>query len=175
MKEPIYEGKPLASKIIDPKDVTEQLMHKWVKDFDNWEYCDCFCMQLFSSTAHAEKMIHTWANAQAEFVKRAAFATMASLCMEDKKSGNEKFLPYFKLIKIAATDERIYVKKAVNWALRGLGKRNTDLQEYAIAFAEELLEINNKSAQWIAKDALKELQGENCRLSQYPRSLYNKK
>lgn len=170
----IYEAKILASKIINPKDVTEKQMDTWVKQFDNWEYCDSFCMQLFSSTPYAPKKIADWATSEKEFIKRAAFATIASLCMEDKKSDNEKFIPYFSLIEKAATDDRLYVKKAVNWALRGLGKRNTDLHEMAIALSEELLEFDNKAAQWIAKDALRELQSEKIRIAQYPRSKYER-
>jgi 3-methyladenine DNA glycosylase AlkD len=170
----IYEAKLLAAKIINPKDVTQKQMDTWVLDFDNWEYCDTFCMQVFSATAFAEQKIMQWSASKYEFVKRAAFATLASLCMEDKLSVNAKFIPYFQLIKDAATDERLYVKKAVNWALRGLGKRNIDMHKLAIAAAEDILLMDNKAAKWIAKDALTEFNKENMRLSQYPRSVYKK-
>jgi len=168
----IYEGRLLCSKIFKPKDVTELLMEKWVKTFENWEICDSFCMGLFSKCKFALPKIIEWSERSPEFEKRSAFAILASYCMADKKSGNELFEQFFPIIKREANDERLYVKKAVNWALRNIGKRNIDLNIRAIYTANEILKIDSKSAKWIAKDALKELQKEGVRMSNYPRDTY---
>jgi len=170
----IYEGRLLCSKMFKPKDVTEQLMEKWVKTFENWEICDSFSMGLFSKSKFALAKILEWTEREPEFEKRAGFAIMAAYCMADKKSGNELFEQFFPIIKRAANDERLYVKKAVNWALRNIGKRNIDLNEMAIDVANEILKFESKSAKWIAKDALKELQKDGVRMSNYPREKYKK-
>jgi len=170
----IYEGRLLCSKMFKPKDVTEPLMEKWVKTFENWEICDSFCMGLFSKSKFALTKILEWTERKPEFERRAGFATMAAYCMADKKSDNELFEQFFPIIKRAATDERLYVKKAVNWALRNIGKRNIDLNEMAIDVANEILKFESKPAKWIAKDALKELQKEGVRMSNYPREKYKK-
>ncbi len=164
----IYEGRLLCSKMFKPKDVTEQLMEKWVKTFENWEICDSFSMGLFSKSKFARTKIVEWTEREPEFEKRAGFATLASYCMADKKSENELFEQFFPIIKREANDERLYVKKAVNWALRNIGKRNIDLNEKAIDVANEILKFERKSAKWIAKNALKELQKDGVRLSNYP-------
>ncbi len=168
----IYEGRLLCSKIFKPKDVTEPLMEKWVKTFENWEICDSFSMGLFSKSKYAVTKIMEWTERAAEYEKRAGFATLASYCMADKASGNELFEQFFPIIKREANDDRQYVKKAVNWALRNIGKRNIDLNKKAIQVAYEILEFENKSAKWIAKNALTELQKENIRMSDYPRAVY---
>lgn len=168
----IYEGRLLCSKMFKPKDVTEALMEKWVKTFENWEVCDSFCMGLFSKSKFALAKILEWTEREPEFEKRAGFAIMAAYCMADKKSGNELFEQFFPIIKREANDERLYVKKAVNWSLRNIGKRNTDLNEKAIDVASEILKFDGKSAKWIAKDALKELQKDGVRMSDYPRAIY---
>ena len=165
----IYEGRLLCSKMFKPKDVTEQLMEKWVQTFENWEICDSFSMGLFAKSKFALTKIIAWTERKREFEKRAGFATMAAYCMADKKSANELFEQFFPIIKREATDERLYVKKAVNWALRNIGKRNIDLNEKAIDVANEILTFDSKSAKWIAKNALKELQKDGVRLSNYPR------
>ena len=170
----IYEGRLLCSKMFNPKDVTEPLMEKWVKTFENWEVCDSFCMGLFSKSKFALAKILEWTEREPEFEKRAGFAIMAAYCMADKKSENELFEQFFPIIKRAANDERLYVKKAVNWALRNIGKRNIDLNEKAIDVANEILLFESKSAKWIAKDALKELQKDDVRMSNYPREKYKK-
>ncbi len=108
----------------------------------------------------------------AEFEKRAAFSIMAALCMADKYAENGLFKQFLTIIYKNATDERLYVKKAINWALRNIGKRNKDLKESAINCANEILKLNNKSGNWIANDALKELNEENVRCSDYPRHIY---
>lgn len=168
----IYEARLLCSKLFKPKDVTEELMEKWVKTFENWEICDSFCMGLFSKSNFALAKILEWSEREPEFEKRAAFATLASYCMADKTSDNNLFEQFFSIIKREAHDERLYVKKAVNWALRNIGKRNIDLNHKAIEVANDILEFESKSAQWIAKNALAELQKEGIRMSDYPRAIY---
>ena len=168
----IYEARLLCSKLFKPKDITEALMEKWVKTFENWEICDSFCMGLFSKSNFAIAKILEWSERESEFEKRAAFATLASYCMADKTSDNALFEPFFSVIKREANDDRIYVKKAVNWTLRNIGKRNVDLNVRAIEVAHEILEFESKSAQWIAKNAITELQKEGIRMSDYPRAIY---
>jgi len=168
----IYEGRLLCSKMFKPQDVTEPLMEKWVKTFENWEICDSFCMGLFSKSKFALTKILEWTERDSEFEKRAGFAIIASYCMADKISGNELFEQFFPIIKREANDERLYIKKAVNWSLRNIGKRNIDLNTRAIEVAYEILEFESKSAKWIAKNALAELEKGNMRMSDYPRDIY---
>ena len=136
----IYEARILCSKIFNPKDLTESLMEKWVRTFENWEVCDSFSMAVFAKSDLALTKILDWVERKPEFEKRAAFAIMAAYCMADKKSENDLFVQFFPLIKNAATDDRLYVRKAVNWALRSIGKRNVDLKKEAIKVSKELLE-----------------------------------
>lgn len=168
----IYEGRLLCSKMYQPKDVTEELMEKWVKTFENWEICDSFSMGLFSKSKFALAKILEWTTRNPEFEKRAGFTILASYCMADKTSENELFEEFFTVIKRESNDDRVYVKKAVNWGLRNIGKRNCDLHKKAIEVARDLLKFDSKSAQWIAKNALTELQKENIRMSDYPRAKY---
>jgi len=168
----IYECRLLCSKMFDPKDVTEALMEKWVQTFENWEICDSFSMGLFSKSKFAKAKILEWSERNEEFEKRASFATLASYCMANKTSDNKHFEQFLPILIREANDERIYIKKAVNWALRNIGKRNIDLHQKAIDVAHELLGHESKSAKWIAKNALSELQKENIRMSDYPRTIY---
>jgi 3-methyladenine DNA glycosylase AlkD len=168
----IYEGRLLCSKIFNPKDITEELMEKWVTTFENWEITDSFCMGLFKYSTFAIPKIIEWTTREKEFEKRAGFTIMAAYGFANKKAENEVFETFFPIIIREANDNRIYVKKAVNWALRNIGKRNIDLKNHAIEVAKEILRINSKSAIWIAKDALKELQGENLNILDYPRNIY---
>ncbi len=168
----IYEARLLCSKMFNPKEVTEELMEKWVVTFENWEICDSFSMGLFSKSKFALAKILEWTERESEFEKRAGFATLASYCMADKKSGNDLFEQFLPIIKREANDDRQYVKKAVNWALRNIGKRNKDLNKKAIEVAYELLNYKSKSAKWIAKGAIKELEGGNVKMLDYPRNLY---
>ena len=168
----IYECRLLCSKIFDPKDLTNDLIEKWVKTFENWEICDSFCMGLFAKSTFAVPKILEWHQREREFEKRSAFTTMAAYCMADKKASNEVYESFFPLIKSAVHDDRIYVKKAVNWALRNIGKRNVDLNKRAIAVAKEILELDSKSAKWIARDALRELEKDTVKILDYPRSVY---
>lgn len=168
----IYEGRLLCSKIYRHQDITEELMEKWVSTFENWEICDSFSMGLFAKSTYALAKIGEWTKRGPEFEKRAGFAIMAAYCMADKKSGNERFAPFFPMITREADDDRLYVKKAVNWALRNIGKRNIDLNQKAIEVARTLLDDESASAKWIGRNALGELQKEDVRISDYPRSIY---
>ncbi|SEC41909.1 3-methyladenine DNA glycosylase AlkD [Tenacibaculum sp. MAR_2009_124] len=171
----IYEARLLCSKIFRPKNLTEDLMEKWVKTFENWEICDSFCMGVFAKSELALAKILEWTQRKPEFEKRAGFTIMAAYCMADKKSDNELFEQFFPILKREANDERLYVKKAVNWALRNIGKRNVDLNKRAIEVAEDILEFESSSAKWIAKNALTELQKKTKRMSDYPRAIYRNK
>jgi 3-methyladenine DNA glycosylase AlkD len=153
----IAEARFVASMIDDPEQVTEKQMEKWVKDFNSWDVCDQVCMNLFEKTPWAWQKITEWAERKEEFVKRAAFALMACLAWHDKNARDEKFIKLFPVLKQGATDERNFVKKAVNWALRNVGKRNIKLNRAAIKLAEEIKRIDSKKAQWIATDAIREL------------------
>jgi 3-methyladenine DNA glycosylase AlkD len=168
----IYEARLLASKILKPADVTEQQMDLWITQFENWEVCDSYCMGLFSKTEYAFQKIMDWSTRENEFERRAAFATLSSYCMANKKADNGHFELFFPLIINAATDPRLYVKKAVNWALRSLGKRNIDLHKRALEVATEILEFDSKSAKWVASDAIKQLNASRVNILDYPRSIY---
>lgn len=170
----IYEAKILCGKLFPPRKLDLTTAKRFAGSFDNWEICDTFSLKLFCRSTIAILLINIWHSHENEFIKRAAFATIAGLCMADKKSDNSVFSPFFELIELHSTDPRLYVKKGVNWALRGLGKRNQDLKSQAIRCANNILERDNAAAQWIAKDALKELQSANCRMADYPRSIYRK-
>jgi 3-methyladenine DNA glycosylase AlkD len=157
----IHEARILAAFIDDPKLVTESQMESWVKDIDSWDVCDQVCGFLFDKTPYAYDKALEWSKRDEEFVKRAGFALMAWLSIHDKKAPDEKFIPFFAAIKEGARDERNFVKKAVNWALRQTGKkRGKDIYKLAIKTAEELEKSESKSARWIAKDALRELKSE---------------
>lgn len=168
----IYEARLLCSKIFNPENLTEALMDKWTSTFENWEICDSFCMGLFAKSQYAVPKAIEWSQRTREFEKRAGFTIMAAYCMADKTSLNDTFEQFFPIIKGACTDERIYVKKAVNWALRNIGKRNIDLKSKAIEVSEEILKMNDRSAKWIANNALKELKSDTVRMSDYPRKIY---
>jgi len=156
-----HEPRILASMIAEPEKVTEDMMEKWVLDFDSWDVCDQVCMNLFDKTNLATKKAIDWAQREEEFVKRAGFALMASLAFHSKTFDNSTFESFLPYIINALDDNRNFVKKAVNWALRQIGKRNKSLNTIAIETAEFILNNkNSKSAQWIANDALKELKNE---------------
>jgi 3-methyladenine DNA glycosylase AlkD len=156
----IHEARLLAGMVDDPGEVTEEQMERWVSDLDSWDVCDQVCSNLFDKTTIAYKKAHEWSGRNEEFVKRAGFALMAALSVHDKKEGNEKFLEFLPIIKREAIDEKNFVKKAVNWALRQIGKRNIDLNKAAIETANDILKIDSRSARWIASDALRELTDE---------------
>jgi len=168
----IYEARLLCSKIFDPRAITLDLMEEWVITFENWEICDSFCMGFFAKSEHAIAKAVEWSARKPEFEKRAGFAIMAAYGFADKKAGNAVFEQFFPIIERKAGDDRLYVKKAVNWALRNIGKRNADLHAQAIASATRILAQDSKSAAWIAKDALRQLQKPNVNILDYPRAIY---
>jgi 3-methyladenine DNA glycosylase AlkD len=155
-----HETRILACMIDDPEMVTEEQMDSWAMDFHTWDLCDQCCMNLFRKTSFAYKKIFQWSEHEEEFVKRAAFTLIAVLAVHDKKAPDSKFEQFFPLIINESTDNRNYVKKAVNWALRHIGKKNTRLNKKAISIAEKIHDIDSKSARWIASDALRELKSE---------------
>ncbi len=150
----------LASMIDEPEMVTEEQMEKWVLDFDYWEICDQCCMNLFEKTGFAYEKAVEWSLRDEQFVKRAGFVLMARLAVSDKKADDSRFEQFFPMMLREADDERNFVKKAVNWALRQIGKRNLALNVKAIETAKEMQGIDSKSARWIASDAIRELSGE---------------
>ena len=139
-------------------------MEKWAKQFDNWAICDSTCGYLFDKVAGASDIAIEWTERKEEFVKRAGFVIITWKSVHDKKCSDEIFFDFFRIIKREANDERRYVMKAVNWALRQIGKRNALLQAAAIQEAEEIYKMGTKSAKWIASDALRELQDKNTRI-----------
>ncbi|UCE20494.1 MAG: DNA alkylation repair protein [Gemmatimonadota bacterium] len=156
----IHEARILACLIDDPILVTEEQMDLWVEDFDSWDVCDQCCMNLFDKTDRAYQKSEEWSERDEEFVKRAGFAMMAALAVHDKKAEDIYFKPFFPIIKREAIDDRNFVKKAVNWALRQIGKRNKRLNRAAVRTAKEIQQIDSKSARWIASNALRELTSE---------------
>ena len=153
----IHEVRILACMIDDPNMVTEAQLERWVKGFDSWDVCDQCCSNLFDKTEFAYRKAIEWSERGEEFVKRAGFVLMAALSVHDKKADAGRFEQFFPIIKREATDGRNFVKKAVNWALRQIGKRNRTLNKIAIEVANEIRQIDSKAARWIADDALREL------------------
>jgi 3-methyladenine DNA glycosylase AlkD len=156
----ILDARIVAAMIDEPEKVTEKQMDDWVKDLNSWDVCDQVCMNLFEKIPLAWKKVLDWSVREEEFVKRAAFALAACLAWHDKDADDQKFIDLLPVIKKAAVDERNFVKKAVNWALRNIGKRNPFLNKAAIKTAEEIRLIDSKSARWIATGAIKELESE---------------
>jgi 3-methyladenine DNA glycosylase AlkD len=155
-----HEARLLATMIADPRQMTEAAMESWVADFDSWDVCDGACINLFRKTPFAHARALAWTERAEPFVKRAGFALMATLAVHDKRAEDAVFVSCLPIIAGAAADERNFVKKAVNWALRQIGKRNRALNAAAIACAEGLAESDSKAARWIARDALRELTSE---------------
>jgi 3-methyladenine DNA glycosylase AlkD len=153
----IHEARILATLVEEPPRVTRRQMNRWARDFDSWDVCDQACQNLFRYTPFAWAMAAEWAGAEGEFPRRAAFALMAGLAVKAKQAPDADFEALLPLIAGAATDERNLVKKAVNWALRAIGKRNPHLRRAAIAAAENIRAIDSPAARWIASDALREL------------------
>jgi 3-methyladenine DNA glycosylase AlkD len=155
----IHEARILAAYIDEAALVTEKQMDDWVSDFDSWDVCDQVISSLFDKTSFAYKKAFEWSKRKEEFEKRAGFVMMAALSVHDKKASNAMFIKFFPVIKKWSTDERNFVKKAVNWSLRQIGKRNLYLKDKSIKVSEDIIKSypNSKSAQWVAKDALREL------------------
>ena len=156
----IAEARILASMVDEPEKMTEQQMEDWVKDFNSWDVCDQVCMNLFEKTPFVWKKVLDWSERREEYVKRAAFALIACIAWHDKTAEDGRFIDLLPVIKRGATDERNFVKKAVNWALRNIGKRNVELNRQAIKVAKELLDMDSKAARWIARDTIRELESE---------------
>lgn len=153
----IPEARILASMIADPSRVTSSQMNAWVRDFNSWDICDQVCSNLFDKTPFAWEKIEEWAADECEFVRRAGYVMIACLAVHAKSAPDESFTAVFPIITAGATDPRNFVRKAVNWAVRSIGKRNPTLNKAAITLSEEILTIDNKTARWIARDALREL------------------
>lgn len=165
----IHEARLLACFIDDPAAVTKEQMENWIKDFDSWDVCDQCCSNLLDKTGFAWQKIVKLTKRKEEFVKRTGFALMACLSVHDKTATDKEFLKFLPIIKREATDERNFVRKAVNWALRQIGKRNKNLNKEAIKTAKEILKIDSKAAKWIASDALRELTSQSVQKRLKPR------
>lgn len=152
-----YEARMLATFVDEPARVTPAQMDRWVRDFDNWAICDTACFALFDRTPHAWRKVTQWSSRREEFVRRTAFALLWSLSVHDKRAGDEAFIKGLRLIERAGTDERHFVKKAVNMALRAVGKRNAVLNAAAVEVAQRLAASPQAEPRWVGKDALREL------------------
>jgi len=159
----VAEARILASMVADPARLTEHQMDEWVTEVDSWDVCDQLCMNLFEKSQFAWKKIVDWSDQKEEFVKRTAFSLIACLAWHDKKTSDGKFISLLPIIVQGAADERNFVKKSVNWALRSIGKRSLKLNEAAINAAKEIQRVDSKAARWIASDALRELQSDAAR------------
>lgn len=156
----IHEARIIAYLIDDAKEVTEAQMESWVKDFDNWAICDSTLGTLFCKTEFAYKKVFEWSARDEEFIKRAGIVMIACLAVHDKKADDDKIAQFLPLLESKADDGRNFIKKAVNWSLRQIGKRNLNLNKCAIETAEKIKLQNTKSARWISTDALRELRGD---------------
>jgi 3-methyladenine DNA glycosylase AlkD len=156
----IAEARIVAGMVGDPAKLTEEQMEEWVKGINSWDVCDQVCMNLFEKNQLAWKKIVDWSERDEEFVKRTAFSLIACLAWHDKKASDEKFIELLPVIIRGATDERNFVKKAVNWALRNIGKRNLKLNEAAINTARQIQRLDSKAARWVASDTLRELESD---------------
>jgi len=153
----VYEAQMLCAYVDEPTRVTAAQMDAQARAFDNWAICDTLCFALWVRTPHAFAKIRKWATSRDEFVKRASFALLASVALKDEAASDAEFRRGLKLIEKAATDERNFVKKAVNWALRGIGSRNLALNEGAVALSKKLAASKEPAPRWIGKDALRQL------------------
>lgn len=153
----VHDAKHIAALVADPARVTEELMERWARDFSSWDVVDTCCCYLFIDTGLAWKKAAGWSRRREEFVKRAAFSLMAYLAIHDKAAQDARFLRLLPLIERESQDERNFVRKAVNWALRQIGKRNLRLNRSAIAAGERIRRRESRAARWIAADALREL------------------
>ena len=152
-----YEARMLAAFVDEPDQVTAAQMDRWARDFDNWAVCDHQCFHLFDRTPHAWRKIEQWSRRREEFVKRAAFALLASVALHDKVTGDAPFMRSLVLIEAAASDDRNFVKKGVSWALRSVGRRSRALNTASVAAATRLVQSHDAAARWTGRDALREL------------------
>ncbi len=153
----IHEARVLAGMIYPSADITDEQMEAWVREFNSWDLCDQCCNNLFRKSVDARRKAVEWSSRDGEFVKRAGFVLMACLAVHDKKARDEEFLEFLSLIKRESIDSRNFVKKAVNWALRQIGKRNLNLNQAAISTANKINETDSPSARWVAANAIREL------------------
>jgi 3-methyladenine DNA glycosylase AlkD len=153
----VYEARMLASFVADPEQLTPAQMDRWCKDFDNWAFCDAMSFNLFDRTPHAWAKVAQWSSRRNEFEKRTAFALLWSLTVHDKRAGDDLFEQGLALIEREAGDERHFVMKATNMALRAIGKRNRALNSAAVTVARRLASSKDAAARWVGKDALREL------------------
>jgi 3-methyladenine DNA glycosylase AlkD len=156
----IAEAQIVAALIDDPAAVSSAQMDRWVKDFDSWDVCDQACLSLFDKSPLAWQKIPEWAEREEEFVKRAAFALIAGLAWHDKQAVDQTFVDLFPILMKGADDDRNFVKKAVSWAIRNIGKRNPKLNRAAVKLAKDIQRMDSKAARWVATDAIRELQSE---------------
>jgi len=153
----IHEARILATLIGEPEKVTPEQMERWARDFDSWDIVDAACCYLYAGTSAAWRQVEAWSSRQEEFVKRAAFSLAAYLSYKDKQATVARFERFLRVIEREAHDERNFVRKAVNWALRNIGKRSLRLNRSAIRTAERIRRQESPSARWVAADALREL------------------
>jgi 3-methyladenine DNA glycosylase AlkD len=153
----LHEARILASMVDEPRRVTVRQMDAWARDFDSWDLCDQCCANLFWRAPFADSRSLMWSTRRAEFVKRAGFSLMASAAVKDRSAPDERFLTYLPAVEREATDPRNFVRKAVNWALRQIGKRNRRLHRAAVAAARRIARVDDRTARWVASDALREL------------------
>jgi len=156
----VHEARILASMIDDPAQVTAKQIDSWVKDFNSWDLCDQVCGNLFDRTTHVTDKVKKFSTSKHEYVKRAAFTIMAEYAVHNKTAPDKVFIAWLKIIEREAGDDRNFVAKAVNWALRGIGKRNKALNVEALKIAKNILAQNTKTAKWVATNAIKELESE---------------
>jgi len=153
----IPEARILASMVDEPDKLSEAQMEDWVKSINSWDVCDQMCQNLFEKSPLAWKKVMDWSKREEEFTKRAAYALLACLAWHDKDAKDVEFIKLLPVVKRGATDKRNFVKKAVSWALRNIGKRNLNLNKAAMRTAKEMLQIDSSTARWVASDAMKQL------------------
>jgi len=156
----VHEARILATLVGEPEKITSAQMERWVRDFNSWDVVDAACCYLYAHAKPAWSKVDPWSRRKPEFEKRAAFSLLAYLAYKDKEASDERFERCFRLIEREAHDERNFVRKAVNWALRNIGKRNRALNAAAIGAAERIRKQDSRSARWIAADALRELRSD---------------
>jgi 3-methyladenine DNA glycosylase AlkD len=167
----VHEARLLATMVADPRDVTPEEMESWVLDLDSWDICDQACGNLWDRTPWAFDKMRAWSGRSEEFVKRAAFALMAGAALHRKDEPDQAFLALLPVIEREAGDPRNFVRKGVNWALRGIGKRNRALNAAAILTARRIQAGDSRSARWVGTDALRELTGDGVQRRLRPRDL----
>jgi len=153
----IHEARILATMVDDPLKMSERQMEEWAGDFDSWDVCDQCCSNVFDKTEFAFRKAVEWSGRDEEFVRRAGFVLMATLAVHDKASGDKEFVKFLPIIEEHSTDERNFVKKATNWALRQIGKRDAYLNKVAVRTARSIAQKDSKAARWVASDAIREL------------------